>query len=58
VQNQGVTFFSETYNEDNTNSWGGESDALKYVYWDETWSQEYFTYDPKFVQFIGWRDTS
>jgi hypothetical protein len=28
----------KTKNEDNVNSWGGESDALKYAYQNETWS--------------------
>ena len=30
---------------------------MKHVYRDETWSQSFFTYDPKPQEFIGRRDT-
>jgi hypothetical protein len=48
----------ETNDEDNGNSRDGESDAGRHAFRDETWSQEFFTYDPKPMEFIGRRGTS
>jgi hypothetical protein len=35
-----------------------ESNGVKHVYRDETWSQDFFTYDLKPQEFLGWRNTS
>jgi hypothetical protein len=48
----------ETDDEDNANNGGGESDVARHAFRDKMWSQEFFTYDPKPMEFIGRRDTS
>jgi hypothetical protein len=51
--------FSDDSSEYFTDDEGGvENNGVKHAYRDETWSQDFFTYDPKPKQFLGRRGTS
>lgn len=49
---------SGTEEEGNTNRGADDVNAVKYIYRDETWSQKFFTYDPKRIDFVGSRGTT
>jgi hypothetical protein len=43
----------EIDDENNANNGGGESDTARHAFRDETWFQEFFTYDSKHIEYIG-----
>jgi hypothetical protein len=47
-----------TEEEGNANKGDDDVNAVKYMYRDETWSQKFFTYDPKRIDFVGSRGTT
>jgi hypothetical protein len=49
---------SGTEEEGNANRGADDVNAVKYMYRDETWSQKFFTYDPKRIDFVGSRGTT
>jgi hypothetical protein len=48
----------ETEDEEDGNTGQGDLSGLKHVYRDDTWSTNFFTYDPKPKEFLGRMGTS